>query len=643
MTKHQNLNLVKAHISEFLMNYDPSLKINKTSLFKCPFSHLHKHDTGKSSCKIYPQFGYKVQCYNESCGDLGNIFNIFRRLEPDMSHWIDDEIASYLIHLLDIKENIEIDKLLEQYYNSEFHLIPLQPNSKNPIQGESWKKNTCHDIRKWKEWVEAGLGLGLVCGKISNVLVIDIDTKIIPEEIKNLIPKTLIQETLNGWHIILNYDTDFDNINGHNFRRKGYNIDLRANNSYIVIAPTIVDNYTRTWNNEKISNISSELKKFILDLVAKDSKQEDKTDSDKEILDAIENEDFGVKNGLKGLDGECNDAWIKIGGVLRKKMSVAQVEWALTTFNKLLEHPQQKKAIKAMIYQLSKYDTFDKKDLAKEILEHLQLESVRLANTLDLTKSLGYERKDIENALDYLVKEQRVVRIGKHFKALNKVDWDIDFIGLSKPLGIEVPFFEKYARFENGSMIILGGKTGTGKTSLSMNLIKDLVEKGVQPYYLCTEAGSKFSLVGASLGLKEGDYKFKVISDATTIELEDNAITIVDWIKPPNSDYSKMDSIMESFNNQLIKHGGLLIAMVQIRKDGTFFAPDLIDFYSALVAKYEWSIRRNDKSGETVYDSENTYLQTSKIRDSKVGLQYLKIPTHFNKETKRITLRTGDN
>jgi KaiC/GvpD/RAD55 family RecA-like ATPase len=643
MTKQNNL--VKSHISEYLTYLNPSLKIKSTSLFECPICHSQKE-----SCKIYSQFGYKVTCFK--CGELGNIFDIFRKCEPDMASLDDNQIAEYLAHLLDIKENVEVDKLLEQYYNSGFHLIPLCANDpsktdaenaklqKSPIQGESWKKNTCHDIRKWKEWVEAGLGLALVGGKISNVILLDIDTKTIPEDIKPLLSETLIQDTKRGTHFIFDYDADFDNVNHSNFRGKGYKMEIRVNNSYIVIAPTIVEGYTRIWNNKKIEKMSDGLKKFLLDLVAKDSKQDEKTDSDKEILEAIENEDLGIKNGLKGLDGECNDAWIKIGGVLRKKMSISQVEWALTTFNKLLEHPQQKKAIKAMTYQLAKYDTFDKKDLAKEILEHLQLESVRFANTLDLTKSLGYERKDIEHALDYLVKEQKVVRIGKHFKALNKIEWDTAFMGLSKSLEFEIPYFEKYAKLENSSMVIIGGRTGHGKTHLAMNFIKEFVDRGIKPYYLCTEAGSKFSLVGASLGLKEGDYNFKIVSDATSVEFEDNSVVVIDWIRP--GDYSKVDQLMSNLNNQLIKHGGLLIGLVQVRKDGTFFAPDLFDFYASLVANYTWGRKYNDKTKETIYDNENTCLEISKVRDSKLGIQYFKIPTFFNKETKRITLRTGE-
>jgi len=635
MTKKELTTLAKSYITDYLKYHYPQLKINKTNLFDCPFKHEHENDNGRPSCKIYPQYGYKVTCYQ--CGELGNIYSIFRRIEPDMANLKDSEIAEYLTHLLNIKENASTDKLLAKYYESDFHLIPLQPNSKNPIQGESWKKNICHDINKWKEWVEAGLGLGLVCGAKSKIMTIDIDVKDIPEEIKNIANDTLTQDTKKGWHLIYEYDSDFDQVNHINLRRKGYEIDIRMNNSYIVVAPTVVDDYTRTWNNKKISIISPDFKTFLLDLINKDKPQEN-SDKQEDIKKVIEEEDFEIGDLIK--EGERDDSLTKIGGIFRKKMNASQVLSVLSFINRnFCKPPISNLQLRKIIDSLNKYDTYDKKELAKEIHEHLQLESVKLANTHDLTKSLGYTKKEIEDSLDYLVKEQKVTRIGKHFRALNKVDWETDFMGLSKPLGFEVPYFDNYAKFENSSMIIVGGRTGQGKTHLSMNFIRELVERKITPYYVCTEAGSKFSLIGASLGLKEGDYKFKVVPDATSIELEDNAVTVIDWIKPPSSDYSKMDTVMENLNHQLIRHGGLLIAMVQIRKDGSFFAPDLIDFYASLVATYNWTTKTNSKTQEVSYDAENTYLKTSKIRDSKVGLQYLKIPTHYNKETKKITLR----
>lgn len=632
MNKKELLHTAKSYVAEYLMYHYPQLKIKNTQLFDCIFKHNHQNDNGKPSCKIYPQFGYKVTCYN--CGELGNIFDIVRKVEPDMKSLSDEEIADYIIHLLDIKTNEEVDKLLELYSNSGFNLIPLQPKSKNPIQGESWKKNITSDIRKWKEWVDAGLGLGLVCGKGSNVMVIDIDTKEIPEEIKVLLNGTSVAETRNGWHYLYSYDEDFDFVNHQNLRRKGYEIDFRANNAYIVVAPTIVDDFVRTWNGKKICNMPDKLKKFLLNLLQKDKKEE--KNPDETIQKAIESEEIDLEGSI--LEGQRDSSLVTIGGIFRKQMNPSQVLSVLSFINKNfckppLAYPQLKKIVDS----LNKYDTYDKKDLAKEILLHLQMESVKFANTNEISKSLGYTKKELEDALNYLLKEQKIQKIGKHFKALNKIEWDENFMGLSKSLDFEVPYFEKHSRFESGSMLIIGAKTGTGKSHLSMNFIKQFVDKGITPYYVCTEAGSKFSLIGASLGLKEGDYKFKVVPDATSVEFEDNAVTVIDWVRP--TDYAKTDLMMENLNNQLIKHGGLLIAMVQLRKDGSFFAPDLFDFFASLVATYNWTERVNERTKERILDNENTYFKTTKIRDSKTGLQYVNIPTFFNKDTKLITLR----
>lgn len=624
--------LVCSYLADYLQHNNSALKITKTKLFTCPFEHEHELPSDKPTCKIYPNYGYKLKCYDSAHGDMGDIFDIFRKIEPDMKELSDDEIADYLINLLNISTNEKVDELLASYSNSGFGLIPLAPNSKDPVSGISWKKNISYDINQWKEWLNNGLGLGLVGGRASRILEIDIDSKETLEKVKSLIPQTLTQTTKRGFHFILEYDNDFDEVNHANFRSKGYEMELRANNAYIVIAPTLVDNFERTWNEKKIAKLTPKFKKFLLDLIEKP--KEKKTD---DIQNAISQEDLRVKNGLSGLDGECNDTFIKLGGILRKKMSHDQVKWALSNFNKLLADPMDYKSITAMCYQLQKYDNFDKQGLAEQILNHLKI--LETSTSRDLTASLKQEKKDIEEALDYLVKEQKIQKLGRIYKYVQKVEWETDFMGIGKPLNITIPWFDKYNRFDDGSMIILGGRTGEGKSHIAVNMLKQFIAQGKQPYYICTEAGSKFKMISATLGLKEGDYFFKIVPDATAVELEDNAITIVDWLNP--RDYSQVGNLMESLNNQLVRHGGVLIVFVQIRKDGTWFAPDLFDFYATCVAQYHHSKIVDPITKEITFDGENTYWKTSKLRDSKVGTQYVTIPMHFDTKTKLITLR-GD-
>ena len=134
--------------------------------------------------------------------------------------------------------------------------------------------------------------------------------------------------------------------------------------------------------------------------------------------------------------------------------------------------------------------------------------------------------------------------------------------------------------------------------------------------------------------------KFKIISNPTSVELEDNAVTILDWLNCPDGDYSQMEVIYSRLNSQLVKHGGFLIVFAQLKQeDGNFYAENMTRFYASLVAKYNWSPIKNEKGAIVDWDARHTYFHTEKIRDSKTGKQYLDIPMEFNPQTKILSLR----
>lgn len=630
--------ITKKQIESYLLKYLeetlPNFKIKKGQLFQCPFHSSHQIKNDLPSCTITDN--YNLICHDPNCGNIGNIFIITRKLQPEFMKCTDEEIADYLINLLDIRTDDEVEKLLSMYAEKGFALFPLRKggqgnDSKKPVSGESWFKNISKDINQWREWTNAGLGLALAAGKASMVITIDVDSDKTELQLKDKFNPTMEQRTYRGKHRVYLYDNDFDNVTHTNVRDRGYDMEIRVNHAYIAIAPTSAEGEKREWNNSPISPLSIELKEFLLSLIEK------KNDlSENLIQDAIDKEDFGIKNGLTGLDGQCNDVWIKLGGILRKKLSIDGVQWALYNFNKLLAKPLLNKDIKAMTYQIAKYSNYDKKDLAEAIYDRLI--KTDTANVRELKESLKQESKDIEDALRYLIQENRVLKQGRSYKPIVKVEWQTDFMSVGKKLQYEVPFFEKYNNFEDGSMIILGASTGIGKSTCACNLIYEFVQKKVCPYYICTEAGSRFGIISAKLGLKENDFKFKILSDASTVELEDNVVTILDWLKPPNSDYAKFDTIMERLNEQLVKHGGLLIVFMQLRKagerEGQFFAPDLIGFYASLIATYNYEVNTQGKK-----DNLNTFFRTEKMRASKGGTQYVTIPIQYDPETYRIKER----
>ncbi|MHA1789183.1 MAG: bifunctional DNA primase/polymerase [Candidatus Helarchaeota archaeon] len=620
---------IKSYLQKYLEYKNPSLKIGKKKIFECPFSYEHTDNDKKPSCQIYTK-GYNLKCYNPSHGTIGNIFDVVRKYEEGMVNSSDDDIADYLIHLLDIQTEEKTNELLTKYHEKNWGLIALSPNSKNPVSGQSWVKNTSYDINEWNDWIINGLGLGLRLGEASQIVAIDIDDDKTQEKIEKYLGETLIQKTKRGRHYIYEYEEFMKDIKHINFRNKGYDMELRANNAYVVIAPTLVDDVVREWNEKPIIKMPKELKELLLSLI--DKPKEDETQELEKL------EDTKLNGDLKGLDGRCNDTFIQLGGVLRKKLPVKQTEYALLQFNKLLEKPMPYKDIKSMMYQIARYNNYDKKELAEEVFNHLKL--IEQSTARDLQASLGYEKKDIEEVLKYLIDEGKVYKRGHIYKAMNVIDWEEDFMKVGKPISFKIPYFDDIARFDEGGIIIIGARSGRGKTHCACNFLKHFVDQGIKPYYVCTETGSKFGTISASLGLKVGDYYFKTVSDASLIELPDNGITILDWIKASDSDYSKMDSIYQRLNDQLIKHKGFLIVMAQLKNENnSFYAESMTHFYASFVAKYNWTPIKNTNGEIYDWDSENTFFSTEKIRDSKDGKQYIKIPTHFNRKTKELKLR----
>lgn len=610
--------LIQSYILDYLKLKVPNFTASK-KIFKCPLGHEHKDNI--ESANIFPPDSYRVHCFDPNHGTLGDIFNMVRLLEPEMKDLDDDSIGSYLTDLFKIKTDDKINNLFSKYSEYEWCLFPLKKQglgneSKQPIQA-NWQKTNYKNIQQWMDWIKSGSGLALNLGEVSNAIAIDIDSDETYEKTKKHFNETAHQKTKRGYgHLVYQYDKDFDHINHVNLRSKGYEMEVRANNAYIVVAPTSCEGEVREWNDIKPKKMSKELKKFLLDLIEKP----------KEIKQNVDNKENNLSNtNLTGLDGCCNDTMIAYGGALRKKLSVEHTTYSLLQFNKMLNQPLEEKQIYAMCQQLDRYDNFDKKGLAEDILKHLNV--IEQATARDLRDSLRQDKKDIEEALDYLIKENKVYKQRSVYKVMKKVEWNETFIDESKLLDFKVPYLNNYAVCRQGDMILIGAKTGVGKSHLAINIIKELVDQGVKPYYISSEAGNRFTSIAMTLGLKEGEFRWFNHYKPEQLELEDNAVTIIDWLLPDN--FAETANLYQKFAQQLDKHGGLLFIFTQLTVEGVFFAKNLIDLYASVCCVYE----------QIDNDPYNTCLKTKKIRESKVGRQYLTIPTKYDPNTKRVTLR----
>ncbi len=611
---------LKGLLGVYIKKTFPDLKINEKKLFKCflncseqPSAQvLHNH----------------INCYTPGCNGIGDIYGLVRHVKPNFAKSDDDEIAIYLSKILNVEFPEDGKELLKRYSEAGFALIPLSPNSKVPIKGsEKWQDTNHKNVNIWNDWLERGYNLGLNLGTVSNVVAVDIDSDKTYEKVKHLLGETLTQTTSRGRHFLYNYDPAFYKTLNKILREDGYDMELRTTGAYIVIAPSAVEGEIRKWNDKKITAMPEELKKFFMEYYAKTPK-EDEAGIDSDIQSCIDNEKLDIVD----LSGQRNATFIKTAGIFRKWMPRDTVQKVLSFLsNNWIDKPIPNHELKAIMGQVNKYNTYDKKELSKVVLERLDI--IKEASAFQIAKSINLEQKDIEDVLHHLEKEQLIIAIGKNrYKRLQKITWDTDFNTMSEPVDFEVPYFHDYAYFDKGNMVIIGGRPGKGKTHITANIIRKLIKQDIHPYLISTEAGSKIGKIVKELDIKVGQFSYKIVKSPHDIELEKNAVTIIDWLKPEEGDYSRTDATFERLNDQLIRHGGFLIIFVQLRKDGSFFASDQIDFYASLVATYNYR-----KNGEAV-DTQNTYFETSKIRDSRSGQQIITIPTYFNPGTKILEI-----
>lgn len=319
-----------------------------------------------------------------------------------------------------------------------------------------------------------------------------------------------------------------------------------------------------------------------------------------------------------------------LGGLLRKEMNINQTEYVLNIVNKhFCKPPLLMREVDTIVGSLEKYCKFDETDLALKILNWLKI--VEEASSRDIKEGLGETstsaKQRVDKALKYLMKEGFVFKKRREFHLIKKAEWKTSLLDTGKIINFEMPYFHNHAIFRDGDMLVIGAKTGYGKTHVSMNIVKQLSQQGIIPHYISLESGARFIDVALKLGMKDGDFKWSIHFSPQDIELEENTVTIIDWLLP--DDYATTDKLYKYFAEQLVKKGGILIVFVQLMQNGSFFAANMIDMFPAFVAKFLYE----DETGT------NSYFQITKIREQKEKIKYNKILTSYDWQSRELKVR----
>lgn len=440
---------ILSHTLDYLEKKFPEVKINKRlkiTQFWCPFCK-------KNSCQVIPNSGYKLICH--ACGNghsMGTIIDVMKKLY-NMS---EDETVNDMKKVLNIEivtEKEEID-LLDFYVSQEFDLVPIACNQKIPVE-KDWPNKEHKKKAEWLEWLSQSLNIGVKTGKRSNITVVDIDKLPIPEPVASLLKdvKTLTQTTNKGVHYFFKYEEELPKS-----RIDRLSIDIENDGGQVVLTPSKVENKLREVIVAPIMVMPKELKAFLL-TETKNSKIIMLGNTEEKLMQDIQNEDFNI-DIIK--EGNRNNVFMHLGGILRKELSTSQTKNVLTLLNKHFCNPTlNQKEFDNIIFQLDKYTNYDDKIVANKILQHLRI--VEEANARDIRDSLGFAKKKVEDTLSFLLKEQYIIKKRGMFHIIKKVEWKDTFMNEGKEVDFKMPYFHDHAIFRDGDMIVIGAKQKVGK------------------------------------------------------------------------------------------------------------------------------------------------------------------------------------
>lgn len=560
---------------EFLKKKIPGfLKTNKKSGvigFTCPNQANHKY---AKIVRLDASFTPSGKIWCQTCGFNGDLYQSIRTAESKYANKSDAEITLLVMEEL----GLEMYKELDNYLAYEFALVPLLQNSKIPAEKE-WTDKIHKDKIQWIKWLNNNLNIGIRTGEISGIVVIDFDNKEeITEDkqkIKDLLDAcdTLVQNTVNnGYHYVFKYDkelTQTTNIGG-------LHIDIRNDGGQIVAMPSKVNNKNYSWKNlgTEIKTINPELKTKLLELMKS---------IPKETIEVPEKlESLKLKNN--NLDGCCNDTFVSLGGALIKQLSPQHTEFVLNLINRqLLENPMPASSIKSMIGSLANYKGDDESTYEKTIYEYMKLMQTDVTPK-DVMESTRLPRYVVDKYLSLFVKSGKAIRLGRgRYQYKEKVEWSDAIPETIAEYKYKIPFFNDIAIFQDKDVILLGAKTNDGKTTIALNMLKVMLDQGLKPYYIYSEAGSRFQKTSQALGIA-GKYFHTYHADPLSIELEYNAFSIIDWLHLEHKEMT--DTVLKHLNDELQRKGGILIIFTQLKTTNDWFAPNLIDHYPTFAARY---------------------------------------------------------
>lgn len=287
----------------------------------------------------------------------------------------------------------KINDLIYDYIDNGWSILPVKPDEKRPFM-TNWlqyeKTKASRDmVESWFSTL-SGAGVGMVTGRISNVVVLDVEsycpTPI--EEILKKYPTQLISRTgSGGYHLFYQYPQNVTKIS--NRVRIFEGADLRADGGFIVLPPTRHPNGNcYEWVQRGTPMM------FPLPLLDLESKP------------TVQNEGW-ITEALRGVsEGGRNDACARLAGYFFKKgMAYDIVEAIVLDWNERNDPPLPVKEVRNTLKSIERSHAGIEKQFTSVQFEDDRSEPEKQGSTFDVMKMSDYVKGYGGDGVSWLVSD----------------------------------------------------------------------------------------------------------------------------------------------------------------------------------------------------------------------------------------------
>lgn len=286
-----------------------------------------------------------------------------------------------------------MDDLIRDYIHSGWSILPVKPEEKRPYM-TNWLQYT--RTRAPKEMVEnwfnnlSGAGVGAVTGKISNIVVLDVESwcKTPIEELLKKFPTQMISKSgSGGYHLFYQYPVGRNKISNRVGIFDG--ADLRADGGFIVLPPTVHPNGMRyEWVQRGIPGA------FPLALLELESKP------------ATQNEGW-ITEALRGVsEGGRNDTCARLAGYFFKKgMTADIVEALLLDWNEKNDPPMPLRELRTTMKSIERSHVGVGKQFTSVEFDNDYTEEEQKESTFDVMRMCDYVKGYGGDGVSWLVSD----------------------------------------------------------------------------------------------------------------------------------------------------------------------------------------------------------------------------------------------